>query len=354
MNRRSPPSSVCWSLVALLLSGCATVPRGGAWHGVATPGNASLRGIAVVDRDTVWVSGSGGAVWRTTDGGASWRDVAPPGSATSDFRDVEVLPDGTALVMTAGTPGRVHRSTDGGATWTLVLEDVRPDTFFDAMAFGYDQGVLVGDPIDGRFCVWTTRDGGATWAARGPDAPAASAREAAFAASGTCVAWTLRPDGESRAVAWLATGGGEHARVHELGQIAATASVVPLRSGAPSCGAFGLAVAPHIDPMVRFDYAVAVGGDYERPLERDGTAAWTDDGGRTWHAADAGGFRSAAVWLDEDRVLAVGSHGTSLSRDGGRTWTVLGTEGFHCVARGADGGVWAAGAGGRVARWRDD
>src|SRR5690606_20672588 len=87
-----------------LAAGCASAPSG-SWRPLTTPGTASLRGIAVVDASTVWVSGSGGTVWRTEDGGASWSAVAPPGTAASDFRDVEVLADGTALVMTAGSPG---------------------------------------------------------------------------------------------------------------------------------------------------------------------------------------------------------------------------------------------------------
>ncbi len=352
-----PPRSLAFA-TTMLLAACATAPRSGGWQLVATPGTPSLRGIAVVDASTVWLSGSGGTVWRTTDGGTSWSAVAPPGTAAADFRDVEACDGDTALVMTAGSPGRVHRTTDGGATWTLVLEDTRPATFFDAMAFLGDEGTLVGDPIDGRFCAWTTLDGGATWRELGTAAPHAEAGEAAFAASGGCVAMSRAQQGM---VCWLGTGGADAARVLQLGVGAWCSGPVPLRAGAASRGVFGLAVqrvagrpgSSALLPSPPRGAVVAVGGDYAAPQQTAGTAAWSDDGGATWHPADAGGFRSAVVWLDEHRVLAVGSHGTSRSHDGGRTWTVLGTDGFHCVACGTDGSVWAAGSDGRVAKWID-
>jgi hypothetical protein len=124
----------------------------------------------------------------------------------------------------------------------------------------------------------------------------------------------------------------------------ATAAPLPLVQGAASQGAF--AVAP------RGGRLVAVGGDYLEPARSHGTAAWSDDGGVTWHdvPGGAGGYRSAVVWLDDDRLLAVGSHGASRSFDGGRSWQACGTLGFHRVAIGGDGSIWACGSDGRVAR----
>ena len=86
------------------------------------------------------------------------------------------------------------------------------------------------------------------------------------------------------------------------------------------------------------------------PGERiDLTAAWSDDGGASWQAADALGYRSAVGWLDPQTLLAVGSDGGSWSADAGHTWRPFGTTGWHALARARDGSVWACGSDGRVA-----
>ncbi len=317
----------------------------GGWRLLATPNRASLRGLAVVDANTAWVSGHAGAIWRTIDGGATWTEVAPPDTSACDFRDVHAFDANVALAMVAGTPARVYRTADGGGQWQLVHADAREQAFFDALAFAGGTGLLFGDPLDGAFCLWTSRDAGLTWMpVPREQVPMPLVGEAAFAASGTCVAVTGEPGAEQF---WIATGGGERARLLRSGADGWTTQDVPLRTGSASRGGFGLAV--------RGQQVVLVGGDYAEPRASAATAARSDDAGSTWTAAagGAGGFRSAAVWLDDTRVLAVGSHGTSLSLDAGRTWTNVDPTGFHCVARGADGSVWACGSDGRVARWRD-
>src|SRR3546814_8751114 len=55
------------------------------------------------------------------------------------------------------------------------------------MVFGGQRGWLLGDPVAGRFQVHATDGGGRSWRLL-PDGPRAEAGEAAFAASGTCIA----------------------------------------------------------------------------------------------------------------------------------------------------------------------
>ncbi len=341
------------AVLVVVVAGCAAPePAGGPgsprWEIVRIPANASLRGIAVVNARTVWASGSGGALWRTVDGGATWQNVAPADCTGCDFRDVEAITADQALAMVAGEPARVYRTADGGRTWQIVHADARRGAFFDALAFAGAFGLLFADPMDGAFQVWTSDDAGQTWRALpAADLPAPQAGEAAFAASGTCVA-VSRGDGSARS--WIATGGAARARVliGERHGASWRAVDVPLRCGAPSRGGFGFAVAPGDERRV-----VLVGGDYTVPGQCDGTAAWSDDGGATWRAAagGAGGYRSAAVWLEGLTVLAVGPTGTSCSDDGGRSWRGCSDVGFHAIARSHDGSVFACGSDGRVARW---
>jgi len=337
---------------AALAAGCAAAPQVVqplGWLDVDAPVAASLRGLAAVDAQIAYVGGSGGALLRTDDGGASWRDVAPAGCEDCDFRDVEALDERRVVAMVAGQPARIYHSDDGGASWRIAHQDPRAGAFFDAIAFGScagngvgggELGVAFGDAIDGAFVALATDDGGRSWRSLGDDALAAPREgEAAFAASGTCV--VALPGGPWRF--GVATGGGERSRL--IGWTPGAPPVVcelPLASGAASRGAFSLAG--------RGGSLVVVGGDYERPEQRDGTACWSDDGARTWHRADAGGYRSAVAWLDDDTLLAVGSDGASVSRNRGRSWRPFGDVGFHAVAVARDGAVWVCGSDGRVAR----
>ena len=326
-------------------------PFPGTFAAVASPAPVSLRGLAAIDAANAWVSGQGG-VFRTADGGRSWRDVTPPGSRERDFRDVEVVDPAnggdTALAMVAGTPAEVWRTTDGGGTWTRVLADGREGAFFDAMAFAGPVGALFADPLGGVFQLWTTRDGGATWQPVAPERlPPPLPGEAAFAASGSCVHVTSAGLGrDDEAVVRVVTGGAAKSRLL-VGSLAGPFRTEDLALQAGSKGGgFGLARAPGGSFCV-------VGGDYEHPQVSERTVAVTSSDDGPWSVVPNGavGFRSAVVWLDDERLLAVGSHGCSGSADGGVAWRSLGDVGFHAVARGVDGSVWACGSDGRVVRW---
>jgi len=335
---------------------------------------ASLRGLSVVDDQTAWASGSDGSVGVSSDGGKTWRFTRVPGHEQRDFRDVEALSSSHALVVAVGAPGIVLETTDGGASWRERLRDERPEVFLDAVECfaggGAEAGsssrcLLLGDPIDGRFLLFASEDGGASWDAL--EGPEALPGEAAFAASGTALRFAA--DGEVA----IGTGGGAQARVllsHDFGR-SWRAEPVPLAAGAPTRGVFSLApaapsastsrtgsegssVEPHPATLPPTDVGwVAVGGDYSAEDQRAGTVARRAADGSRWLSSTAppGGYRSAVERLADGRLIATGPNGTDVSEDGGATWRPLAGEGFHAV-RGADRGGLAllAGADGRLAR----
>jgi len=73
-------------------------------------------------------------------------------------------------------------------------------------------------------------------------------------------------------------------------------------------------------------FFVSVGGDYTKPNESAGTAAWSADGGEHWTASTTPphGFRSAVQWSEALKAwITVGTNGSDVSRDDGKTWQPL-------------------------------
>jgi photosystem II stability/assembly factor-like uncharacterized protein len=219
--------------------------------------------------------------------------------------------------------------------------------FVDALAFwDAEHGLVLGDPVGGRFTILLTGDGGATWARVPPEAlPPALENEGAFAASGTC----LVVFGDR--FAWFATGGATVSRVFRSTDRGRTWSVAatPVRAGGPSAGIFSLAFRDE-------RHGVAVGGDYKAPEQAGGLVARTEDGGKTWSAVGQGpgGYRSGVAFVpgtNPTAFVAVGPTGSDLSTDDGRGWKPLDVTGFHAVSVAPDGTPWAVGDGGRVARF---
>src|SRR5262249_30613636 len=119
----------------------------------------------------------------------------------------------TAVIMSSGNAedaqARIYRTGDGGESWKLVYEQKTRGVFFDAIAFWDRQhGIVVSDPVDGHFALFTTDDGGASWSdVPSAGMPPALPKEGAFAASNSC----LTVEGESNV--WFVTGGASVARV---------------------------------------------------------------------------------------------------------------------------------------------
>jgi len=308
-----------------------------------------LRGVSAVSQGIAWASGSHGTVIKTADRGETWTKLVVPDSAALDFRDIQAFDDRTAYVLSIG-PGelsRIYKTADGGLNWTLQYTNRDPKGFLDAIAFwDADHGLALGDPVDGRYVILATDDGGKTWT-KVPDTgmPVALAGEGAFAASGTC----LVVEGTNNA--WFGTGGGALARVFrstDRGRTWAT-SETPIRAGNPSSGVFGLAFRDALNGL-------AVGGDYKIEKDPAGNIAATTDGGKTWKpiaGEPPAGFRSAVAFVpgQSDMVVTVGPSGTDLSTDGGVSWKGLGLHGFH--AFGFAGAGWGVGEGGRIGRMED-
>jgi photosystem II stability/assembly factor-like uncharacterized protein len=337
------PQTLCpWRVLTGVLSGAILVLAPG-WTPQVSGVTATLRGVSAVSDRIAWASGSGSTVLRTEDGGATWKPITVPNAARLDFRDVDAVDGRTAYLLSIGNgpASRIYKTVDAGATWSLQFQNDDPDVFLDAMSFwDATHGIVMGDSIDGQFCIITTADGGKTWTRVPASAlPPALPNEGAFAASGTNIAVL------GSAEAWIGTGASATARVLHTTDRGRTWTVAetPLRSGA-SAGIFSIAFRDR-------QHGIVVGGDYRLESEAVDNAALTSDGGRTWTLTRGlSGFRSVVAYIPGERqsLIAVGPQGSDLSNDDGRSWTPVAGPGYHTLSFSPSGRV-AFGAGGRGA-----
>jgi photosystem II stability/assembly factor-like uncharacterized protein len=310
----------------------------------------SLRGVSSVGAGVAWASGTHGTVLRTEDGGDMWlRCARPEGAEELDFRGIVGLDTSTALVMSSGKGvlSRLYETTDGCSSWKLLATNPDAEGFWDAISAADQKSLMIlGDPVGGKFVVRSSSDGGATWTNEDVD-PAAKG-EGAFAASNSSlvVNWVDGP-------ANFGTGGLEGARLFtQSDQMRWSARAMPEFAKGESAGIFSVNFAD-------WAHLVAVGGDYQKPDAADGNAAWSEDGGKSWHAAAVGpqGYRSAVQYDAKAKIwIAVGPSGTDLSRDGGRRWVAVKPVAGEAVDADREWNAlslpFVVGPKGRIGKWR--
>lgn len=336
-----PFLSMLWSSLLVMLS-CVTISAQ-TIELLASGTKTSIRGLSVVDDQTVWVSGSSGTVARSTDGGKTWKWMTVPGYEKRDFRDIEAFDARTAVIIGIAEPAVILKTTDGGDHWTLVYENKTTGMFLDAMDFwDATHGIVVGDPINGRFFMARTSDGGTSWQEiPAGQCPTAASGEACFAASGTNIRLSSPTD------FYLVSGGMRSQLFHNQ-----TALPLPLVQGTETTGAYSIAIR-ETKRKKETPYLMVVGGNYTADSVATRTCFFSADGGTSWTAPAVWprGFRSCVEFLTPTRLLTCGTSGVDLSTDSGKTWTFLVPDSFHVCRKAKKGTtVFLAGGNGRIAR----
>jgi len=303
---------------------------------------AHLRGLSVVNDRVIWASGTGGQVGRSTDGGQSWSWRTIPGFESVDFRDVEAFDELTAVVMGVGSPGYILRTTNGGKDWTIVYKNEDKRIFLDALYFWKDRsGMVIGDPIDGRFVVLRSFDGGRSWKSVPTDRrPPAQEGEACFAASGSNIAGIARDE------AVFVSGGTQSRFFHRNNPVK-----LPMVQGLETTGANAIAAYRSNTKKIAKNLII-VGGDFMHDGSDSANCALSRDGGKSWFAPNRSpvGYRSGVSWIDSNRAIACGTSGVDISSDRGVNWQAISKTGFHtCTKANSGQSVFLAGAKGRIA-----
>lgn len=318
------------------------------WQKFEIDKKASLRGSAVY-QNSLWVTGSDNTVFVSQDAGKTWFDRSVVADINTDFRDIALFDQHSAIVMGVGEGKQsvLFKTIDAGKNWQQLLLNQDAKGFYDSIAF-WDKnvGLLLGDPVDGYYVVKKTQDSGKTW--RRIDKlklPKILPNEAAFAASGN----TLITGEQGQA--WLTTGGFSASVYYSKnwGESWQRQSL-PIYKKTQTAGGYGLA-------LNSAQQLFAVGGDYlQRPASYTNIATYSD---QRWQAVDAGqrGLRTAMT-CSFSTCIASGKTGSDISFNYGQHWRpfddVAGNiheQGFYTLA--SDNGLFlAAGANGKVAIYR--
>lgn len=304
----------------------------------------SLRGLSVVNDNIIWASGGKGTVGKSIDGGKNFAWITVKGYEQKDFRDIEAFDASTALIMAIDSPAVILKTKDGGKSWSEVFHDDHKGMFLDAMGFDdHGNGMVVGDPIDGKLFIATTANYGDKWIALRSDDNeyTAGEGEAFFAASGTNVFIT---GNKYKPFICFVTGGTD-SRLFINGSPAG----LNIIHGQGSQGANSVAVDPTMKKIV------IVGGDFNNDsLSKNNIEIFTVDGERLLQAPvqmPPHGYRSCVAFLTLNVLITCGTTGVDVSTDGGLNWRLISMDSYNVCAKAKKGSaVFLAGKDGRIAK----
>ena len=329
-------------LIILLLLPYAIFSQDFQLRNIKTNTDASFRGLSVVDNHVAWVSGSKGWVGISKDAGNTWSFKQVFGFETMDFRSLHAFDSTTAVIANAGSPAFILRTTDAGQTWKQVYRNDEKEAFIDGIDFWNDkEGIIYGDPIQGRMLVLRTSDGGNSWKmVAGKNRPLLKEGEASFAASGTGIRClekgkVMISTGGTVSRLWTSTDKG----------MTWTALATPILQGESTTGIFSFA---YLNSKTFF----IAGGDYKQDSLTFKHIFYTHDGGIQWlvPAVPTRGYRECIEYLGKNKLIAVGPSGIDISENGGITWIPFSNaKSFHVARKARKGSlIIVAGGNGKI------
>lgn len=197
----------------------------------------------------------------------------------------------------------------------LVYSETNEKVFYDSMTFwNNNEGIAIGDPIEGCLSILITKDGGEHWVKKDCGSlPETEEGEAAFAASDTNI---VTKEDET----WIISGG-SRSRVFYSSDKGTTWEVynTPIVQGLATQGAYSM-------DFYDRKRGIIYGGDYTSPKNNQSNIAFTEDGGKTWELIGQGrnqGYKSCVQYIPNsngEELVATGFTGISYSGDSGKSW----------------------------------
>lgn len=335
----------CLLLAIGIIFGCTEQKKSHSYNSIQIEtvfeDSLSIRAIEFLDENTLAFAGSNGT-YGTVDvkTGKLRSNIQVYDSIVPEFRAIAHTQT-DFFMLSAGNPALLYKTGDNGIM-ELVYEEHGKGVFYDAMKFWNDEeGIAVGDTVDGCLSIIITRDGGKSWEKVScANLPKGIEGEGAFAASNT----NIEIKGDRT---WVAT---TESRIYFSPDKGKNwqLQVVPIVNTSATEGVYSL---DFYDPYV----GMAFGGDYTNPVGSKANKALTTDGGKSWNIiadGDLPGYKSCVQFVPNAAgkdIVAIGFTGIAYSNDGGENWESLSQEGFYTIRFLNDSIAYAAGRN-RIAR----
>ncbi len=286
--------------------------------------SVSIRAIEIIDNSLAYAANNG--VFGNIDihSGKIMESVQQFDTNFPEFRAVAHTAS-DFFMLSVANPALLYKTGSAGKM-ELVYTEENDAVFYDAMTFWNDQeGIAMGDSLDGCLSIIITRDGGNTWS-KIPcsDLPAGIEGEGAFAASNTNIAVV----GDKT---WIAT---TTSRIYFSADKGKTWEIqeTPIVKDEPTQGIYSIAFYDE-------NLGVAIGGDFTKPEANVANKALTEDGGKTWKLIADGQnpqYKSCIQFVPNAKgngMVALGFTGISYSSDKGATWKSLSDEDSYYTFR---------------------
>jgi len=177
-KKENPPTPIDTRQVAWVVGGPDTAGQGvilftenggTTWVRQGDPSllsHVSLTNVWSINKQNVWIIGTGKTILHTVNGGTTWPQVpAPSVPATADLYSISIVDQ--VNIWISGDRGTVYSSPDDGITWTVYdtaffhnglmqgIYAITPHTIYVAGQYVSTKGA--------RGFLGVTNDGGATW-----------------------------------------------------------------------------------------------------------------------------------------------------------------------------------------------
>ncbi len=297
--------------------------------------SVSIRAIEIIDNSLAYAGNNGVFGNIDINSGKIMESVQQYDTILPEFRAVaHTVSD--FFMLSVGNPALLYKTGNDGKM-ELVYTEENEAVFYDAMTFWNDQeGIAMGDSLDGCLSIIVTRDGGNTWnKIVCSDLPEGIEGEGAFAASNTNIAVV----GDKT---WIAT---TSSRIYFSADKGKTWKIqeTPIVKDEPTQGIYSIAFYDE-------NLGVAIGGDFTKPEANVANKALTEDGGKTWQLIADGQnpqYKSCIQFVPNAKgngMVALGFTGISYSEDRGATWQQLSDDAsFYTLRFLNDSVAYAAG-----------